>query len=262
MGLVDDVLSEDFARLQAQTLGFEIDSESDLSASEQLDAYMESQVTEFNDQFQDDDSADGTSDDQDVLKWYNDHFSESELDDDGDEQTDRDPFDTDVELDPADAAQPQTVFKTLFHRVARALHPDKETDPEQREYKQSLMAQLLEARRQRDLMQVFELYQEYVDNTATFDMQELAELEKVLCQYIELESERQFEITTKTDLHDIAYTQFYSDDPDEVEKAIAEKIQDVKNRQIEIESFSETVTSLKKLGPYLEDRFERLRENQ
>jgi len=261
LGLVDDELSDSMAKLQAQTLGFEIDSDSELSASEQLAMYMEEQVKDMDTQLDDDDSTDGLDDDQDILKWYEEQFSDSEFESIDSEHVDADsvPSDTTFESDPTDTTKPQMVFKTLFHRVARALHPDKETDPQQREFKQALMTQLLEARRQRDLMQVFQLYQEHVDDTAAFDEREFAELEKVLCQYIELESQRQIEITTKSQLHDIAYTQFYSDDPNEVDRAIAEKIEDIKQRKSEIEIFSENVTSLKKLRPYLEDRFEQLR---
>jgi len=269
MGLVDEALSDSMAKLQAQTLGFEIDSSSELSPSEQLAEYMESQVKDIDTQLPDEDSNDAAAEDrdeldeeQDILKWYEEHFSQSEFEEINSSQTDREsaPSNTDFATDYEDANQPYTVFKTLFHRVARALHPDKETDPEQREFKQALMAQLLEARRQRDLMQVFKLYQEHVDETAAFDQQELADLEKVLCQYIELESKRQHEITTKTHSHDIAYTQFYSDDPHEVSRAIAQKIEDIKQQKNEIEVFSENVTSIKMLGPYLDDRFEQLRQ--
>lgn len=266
MGLVDDELSDSMATLQAQTLGFEIDSDSELSASEQLAEYMEEQVKDMDAQLDEDGSTDELKDElkdeQDILKWYEEQFSDSEFEAMDSEYADGDsaPTDAAFDLGPTDTTKPQTVFKTLFHRVARALHPDKETDPQQREFKQALMTQLLEARRQRDLMQVFQLYQEHVDDTAAFDEQEFAELEKVLCQYIELESQRQIEITTKSQLHDIAYTQFYSDDPSEVDRAIAEKIEDIKQRKSEIEIFSENVTSLKTLRPYLEDRFEQLRQ--
>ena len=269
MGLVDEELSDSMATLQAQTLGFEIDSSSNLSASEQMAMHMEEQVQDLVVKLEDDDPTDEFDEEQDIFKWYEEQFAQSELGyefGNTDEQTsgDRDNRDSAqstgaADLDKVDTTRPQTVFKTLFHRVARALHPDKETDPKQRELKQALMAQLLEARRQRDLMSVFQLYQEHVDDTAAFDMQEFAELEKVLCQFIELESQRQLDITTKTDLHDIAYTQFYNDDPDAVDQAISQKITDIKRRKREIEAFSETVTSLKNLKPYLEDRYERLR---
>lgn len=258
MGLVDDALTDSLATLQAHTLGFEIDSASDLSASDQLAAYMESQVQELNAELEDDEFVD---EEEEFLKWYEQQFSQSEEEIESEQANgESEHSSTGSDGENTDSAQPQTVFKTLFHRVARALHPDKESDPKQREFKQALMAQLLEARRQRDLVRVFQLYQEHVDDSAAFDSQDLAELEKVLCQFIELESQRQIEITTKTHLHDIAYTQFYSDDPNEVNKAIAQEIHAIKQHKSEIEAFSETVTSLKKLGPYLEDRFTQLRQ--
>jgi len=262
LGLVDDALNDAIATLQAQTLGFEIDTNSELPASEQLAAYMESQVKDLDAELQIDIGEDDIDEAQDVLDWYDKKFSQSEREHVEDTQVDGESDQSTVSLnvDDIDPTQPQTVFKTLFHRVARALHPDKESDPKQREFKQALMAELLEARRQHDLLRVFQLYQEYVDDNTDFNLQEFAELEKVLCQFIELESQRQLEITTKTHLHDIAYTQFYSDDPNETSQAIAQKIKEIEKRKSEIEAFSQTVNSFKKLGPYLDDRYKQLRE--
>jgi len=262
IGLVDDALTDAMATLQAQTLGFEIDASCDIPASEQLADYMESQVKDMGAEFYTDDGLDEFDEAQDVLNWYEEKISQSDHEDIEDAQTRREsvPADTAIAVDEIDQTQPQSVFKTLFHRVARALHPDKENDPKQRKVKQALMAELLEARRQRDLIRVFQLYQEHVDDHTDFEMQELAELEKVLCQFIELESQRQLEITTKSHLHDIAYTQFYSDDPNEISRAIAKKIEEVEQRKGEIEAFSKNVTSFKKLGPYLDDRYKQLRQ--
>lgn len=256
LGLVDDALTESFATLQAQTLGVEIDVNGELSVAEQLAAYMELQM--------DDTVAEDLTveiDESEYAEWYDNQFTQSDIDDcdscSGEESSDS-AYEHDA--DQSESLQPEAVFRTLFHRVARALHPDKETDPNQRQIKQALMAQLLEARRQRDLMSVFQLYREYVDDAVAFNITELAELETLLRRYIEIESQRQVEITTKTHLHDVAYTQYYSDDPNKVNQAIAQKIWDIKKRKNEIEVFSETVTSFKKLGPYLEDRFEQLQE--
>lgn len=264
IGLVDDELTDNLAHLHAQTLGFEVDANSDLTTTEQLAAYMESQLGDMDAELDDNDLIGGESSEdsdeaEDILKWHEQRFAQSEFENTSKAQAEdhTNQFSSDLDLDQNSASHPLAVFKTLFHRVARALHPDKETDPEKRQAKQALMAQLLEARRQNDLMTVFQMYQEHVDETASFGAQERAELEKVLCQFIELESQRQLEITTKTPLHDIAYTQYYSNDPESIEKAIEQKIEEVENRKADIEAFSDTVTSINKLGPYLIDRFER-----
>ena len=61
----------------------------------------------------------------------------------------------------------------LFRRAAQALHPDRETDPEQRQHKQALMQQLLAARDEGDLLTLLQLYGQAADNTEL----ELAEAE-------------------------------------------------------------------------------------
>lgn len=61
----------------------------------------------------------------------------------------------------------------LFRRAAQALHPDRETDPEQRRHKQALMQQLLTARDQGDLLTLLQLYAQAADNAEL----ELAEAE-------------------------------------------------------------------------------------
>jgi hypothetical protein len=55
-------------------------------------------------------------------------------------------------------------IRNLFRRTARVLHPDKEQDPEQRQQKQRLMTQLLDAREQQDVMTMMQLYSEHVDD--------------------------------------------------------------------------------------------------
>ena len=48
--------------------------------------------------------------------------------------------------------------RTLFQRTARALHPDRERDPDQRALKESLMQRLLAARKQGDILGLLQLY--------------------------------------------------------------------------------------------------------
>ena len=54
-------------------------------------------------------------------------------------------------------------IRNLFRRTARALHPDKEQDPEQQHHKQKLMTQLLDARDQQDIMTMMMLYNEHAE---------------------------------------------------------------------------------------------------
>ena len=56
-------------------------------------------------------------------------------------------------------------LKNLFRRAARALHPDREPDPEQQKIKTSAMSELLNARDNQDVATIIELYAEYVSDT-------------------------------------------------------------------------------------------------
>lgn len=115
------------------------------------------------------------------MDWFHERQAQMDLDDEfatGERQCDFEKGESDANA--VNSNQPQTVSKTLFHRVARALHADKETDPNQIKIKQTLMSQLLNARRQHDLMRIIQLYQGHVQTTVAFADEELKELEGVL----------------------------------------------------------------------------------
>ncbi|ANG63918.1 hypothetical protein A8C75_16500 [Marinobacterium aestuarii] len=57
-------------------------------------------------------------------------------------------------------------LRQLFRRAAQALHPDREQDPAQREHKEQLMTELLQARDNNDMMAVMTLYQQHVASDA------------------------------------------------------------------------------------------------
>jgi len=51
--------------------------------------------------------------------------------------------------------------RNLFRRAAQAMHPDREPDPEKRQVRERSMQQLLEARKQGDIMTLLHLYSEH-----------------------------------------------------------------------------------------------------
>ena len=53
-------------------------------------------------------------------------------------------------------------IRGIFRRTALVLHPDREPNSEKRQDKHTLMARLLEARKQEDVMTILELYSEHV----------------------------------------------------------------------------------------------------
>lgn len=258
LGLVDDALRNNLAKLQAQVFGVEIDPDSDLSAAEQLSIAMDEQLNGIDIRLDDDSASADIDDVEETMRWSDDDAEQAEFWAEMNEQFEwhHHPNHGKTVDNSASAAQPETVFKTLFHRVARALHPDKEVDAQKREAKQALMAQLLKARRDKDLMQVFELYQEHVADTQAFSEQALKELETVLHDFIGLEVQRRLEITTQSYLHEAVFHDFYHVDSVKVDRAVSRKIKQVEKRRKDIEAFTQNVTSLKKLRPYLEARYD------
>jgi len=101
-------------------------------------------------------------------------------------------------------------LRRLFRRAAQALHPDRETDPDQRAHKHERMQELLRAREDGDVLTMLALYAE-----ASGDEElALAETEmKQACELMEQRLERlqheRTEITGKSPLHAWAHHEFY-----------------------------------------------------
>jgi len=269
MGLVDEALTNNLAQLHAKSLGIDIDANSDISVTEQLKAGMDAQFAEADFSDEDDlyDFDEDEIEDEEFMQFLKEKIAQMEQENTdnserstghGNEQNNNESAD---DVQPQDSELPITVFKKLFHRVARALHPDKETDPEKRQAKQALMSELLDARRQHDLMQVIELYRNHVNDTTDFNEQELEGLEQVLEQYIDNEHLRVEEITRKSYKHEIVFHELFSFDPKKTERAIVKRIKQIKTEKKQIESFTASVTSLQKLKPHLERRHDELTQH-
>lgn len=102
-------------------------------------------------------------------------------------------------------------LRGLFRRAAQALHPDRETDPELRAHKQERVQQLLNARRQGDVLAILEIYAE-----ASGD-KDLALAEKEMQQACDLMEQRlerlqceRMTITQQSPLHALAHDEFFS----------------------------------------------------
>jgi len=270
MGLVDVQLQYSLACLHASYLNIDIDPDSELSPTEQLEEGMRrrsqaacqaaSEAAPSSMQSKDDgESIDGEyfddlEDEIEFNRWIDEQLAgfEDVVSEElhfGSDESDSKEVDPDKHL---------TLFKTLFHRIARALHPDKETDPEQRNVKQALMSQLLEARRKQDLMSVFDLYQAHVDQDADFSEQDLIELESVLARFITMEEERRVDLIMQSPTHHSVYERFYSKSAKTVTRKINRHIRDTRKMKDRVDTFSQSVTSLKKLKPYLEERYDKL----
>lgn len=148
-------------------------------------------------------------------------------------------------------------LRRLFRRAAQALHPDRETDPERRAEKQTLMQQLLHARKAGDVLAMLELY------AAASGQQELALAENEMKQACELMKQRldrlkreQTEIIYQSPLHAWAHQEFYRVKKTTREKKIARWKKQAQAEAREMARITDELKNLKVLKAYLERRQE------
>lgn len=146
-------------------------------------------------------------------------------------------------------------FKRLFRLAASALHPDKETDPDRRLTKHQLMAQLLAARKQGDVMTVINLYQQHGDGSeALTSADEKAMLAVLEQQVTRLEAEIN-QYRGASHAHELAWRIYRSADQD-IDKAIAEHVRELKIRANSVNRLQQAINSIKTLVPCLALRYD------
>ena len=232
LGLVDDALHQRLARRQAAAIGLVLDPQAERSASEQLDAFVSAILAESP---------------SEMAELYPAFEPASEST-------------AERAVDENAAVEPATVglFTRLFRRTARALHPDREPDAACRERKQSLMARLLAARREQDLVTVFDLYAGHVDAELSLGNPDYEQLKPALSCFLAREQNRRSEIINHSSLHRTAWQRFHGESSPVVERKLAEHVRDVQARSAELAAFTDNVDTLSALIPYLQDRHDRL----
>lgn len=162
IGSVDDETAERlhgrFRQIVADQMGM---SEAELAEEARLSFESVAEAFEDFDFEKSDDTGIGLDDDgQEDLFGYDDVFREAAA---GENEREADPADRPGARDAVASSRglmDGSWVRTLFHRTAKALHPDREQDPAQRAPKERLMQRLLEARRQGDIMSLLKLYGE------------------------------------------------------------------------------------------------------
>ena len=147
-------------------------------------------------------------------------------------------------------------FQRMFRSTAAILHPDREQDSTLREEKQSLMVELLSARKKGDVMTILALYQAHVGGEETFSKTDEKQLIAALEHQIhELENERE-QFAQQSPLHWMAYERFYYPSKRKVDKAIVDHLTQVRHDKLEIERMVKEINSLKALKPWLKQRYD------
>ena len=162
--------------------------------------------------------------------------------DDEDDLFTRDNADPSLSPEPKEQPINDKWIRNLFRRTARVLHPDKEQDPEQRQQKQQLMTQLLDAREQQDIMTMMQLYSEHVDDGEL--LMEQADINTLCCllenQKAELDMTREA-LIDESPMHYAVHGKFY---------AVTKKIRD-KKLQAHLEGVKKGIKQKHQLVEYL-----------
>lgn len=259
-GLVDEALLNDLARYDAFRLGITLEDEEIAPPAEQLVEIIEREWArhEAAEQEQRDSDKEFEKNSEGGVDDLGFDFEDLELDG-FDFGADFDGFNGKAGSEPVMPDAPAVtneVVQRLFRSTAAKLHPDREPDAERRKLKQGLMADLLRARKQGDVMRILGLHQEYVGESQEFSKVDEQQLIFALEYNIrELENE-QDEIIEQSPIHEMVYHRFYSDSKKNVDKSIAEHLAQVEKDQMIIERMVADIRSLKTLRPYLEGRYD------
>ncbi len=149
-------------------------------------------------------------------------------------------------------------IRTMFRRIAKVLHPDLESDDEKKEEKHHLMSKLIAAREEQDIVTIFQMHREFV-NDAPIELEdhELGNIIQLLkIQISKLDAERQ-EMTQQDHDTAVIVDLFYGRTEKIISSKINAHINGINDGQTQSRQFVKSVSSLKKLKPYLEARYYR-----
>lgn len=206
---------------------------------------LDERLKEIEQQFIDVDDIDDDWGDDEFLDWL---FG----DDDGRPHRETPPA-------AAESAAPLTndTFQHLFRATAAKLHPDREPNAELRAEKQKLMATLLKARKNGDLLTVLELYETWVGKHEGFSKKDEKALLATLQAWIDKLEQEKDEIINESSLHHHAYHRFYHRSKKRVSQAITKRLADIDDANSGIAMMVKEITSLKALKPWLSERYDR-----
>jgi ribosomal protein S20 len=151
----------------------------------------------------------------------------------------------------------------LFRRVARVLHPDREQNEEARLEKNRLMSELIAARDSNDITTLFAFYAEYVGQSPLEELGgDLADATELLNrQYAQLRSQHA-DILDEDPKAGILYQRFHKKTMKASQHRINAHLTDIEQDINNLTLFCKEVTSLNKLKPYLQRRWEHINEER
>ena len=274
-GQLDEALQNRLAKKQAREMGITLDESSDVSPIDQLRQQLfgedSDELEELLGSGSDEDDADHwfDSDDDETLS-DDEHAAEEELaellrqlHEELERQEEagqhRQGHAKSVSTKKNKPGFDDAVFKRLFRQTAAALHPDKESDPDKQAEKHELMSQLLQARKEHDLITVLRLHEQYSFAETALSAKDEQQLEEVLVSYLAQQHEHTQNIVHRSEAHEFVFHEFYHKNPATVKRRIKAHIKKIDTRRAELETFVQQVKTLKTLKELLAERYERYR---
>lgn len=145
----------------------------------------------------------------------------------------------------------------LFRKVAGVLHPDREQDEDAREEKNRLMSELVEARENNDIPAIFALYTKYVGESPLQELGgDLESATALLQRQFDQLRDQQDEITYEDPVAGTLYQRFHGKSEKTIWRHIEAHRSDLERRVADLRLLCVRVTSVNKLKPYLEERWE------
>lgn len=147
--------------------------------------------------------------------------------------------------------------KKLFRRAAQVLHPDREPDPERREFKQARLRELLTARKQGDIMAVLTIYSETVsDADIVLAKQEMTEVCDALQSQLDILRMDREEYIYSHPLRHLAFELLYHSTTKGRERRIREWERQLEHEAAELRRLVPTLRNLDTLKGVLRERYD------
>lgn len=147
-------------------------------------------------------------------------------------------------------------INTLFRRLARLLHPDREQDESLKAQRHEQMSQLIQAREQNDLFTLFNLYQEHTGEfpleSLSGDSDQVLELLKAHTQELR---EQQETLIYADPLRAHLYDRFYDKKPKMRERKLQRYCAELREIIANERQLTRSIRSIATLKPYLEERY-------
>ena len=147
----------------------------------------------------------------------------------------------------------------LFRKLLRQLHPDLEQDEDRRKAKNQLVSQLTDARDNGDIGTIFTMYAEHIGESPLLSLGDvdLDNATKVLQRQFEQLRDQKDDIMFEAGpIAAAIYSRFHYKTAKASQKAINDHIQEIQKETQSLKEFSSYITSIAKLKPYLEERYE------